>query len=201
ALSQMRENGNLLFAIAVQATAGLVLLAQPISSVLLGVEFRETALTIIPWIAVAIFIAGTKAYYFDAAFQLSRRSLPLLWGVAAGASLNFLLNLLWIPVHGVMGAAYAMLASHSVALLVCIAVGRRYIPITPDGGQLLRILLATACMALVLAALPTADDFVGLAIRVGAGMAAYAAAALVLDVLRGRSRWLERALIRKPPTR
>src|SRR5690606_1667317 len=60
ALSQMRENGNLLFAIAVPATAGLVLLAQPISSVLLGFEFRETARTIIPWIAVAIFIAGTK---------------------------------------------------------------------------------------------------------------------------------------------
>src|SRR5690606_17299614 len=64
ALAQMRENGNLLFAIAIPAAAGLALLAQPISQTILGAQYREAARLIIPWISLAVFLAGAKAFYF-----------------------------------------------------------------------------------------------------------------------------------------
>ncbi|MBE0594440.1 MAG: oligosaccharide flippase family protein [Burkholderiaceae bacterium] len=192
ALEQLRQNGNLLFAIAIPAAAGMIVLTEPIAGVLLGESYREAARTILPWIAVAVFVAGLKVFFFDMAFQLSKRSLPMMWSVAAGAVINVLLNLWWIPTHGLVGAAAATVSSYVVALAICIAIGRRFIPITPDFGQLFRILLSVAVMVLAVSAVPARVDPLGLAMQISVGMLAYGLAATALDVLGMRSRWLGR---------
>ncbi len=72
ASNQLKRQGLLLLAVAAPATAGFVVLAENISAVLLGTEFRVSAANILPWIACAALVGGIKAYYFDLAFQLGK---------------------------------------------------------------------------------------------------------------------------------
>lgn len=190
ALDQLRENGNLLFSVAVPATVGIIVLAEPIAEVLLGAAFREAARTILPWVALAVFAAGLKVFFFDMAFQLTKRSMPMMWSVGAGAVINVLLNLWWIPKYGLIGSAAAAIVAYVIALAICIAIGRRFIPITPDLGQLFRISASAAVMALAVLAVPADRTPLGLALQVCVGVVVYGLAGLALDVLGARSRWL-----------
>lgn len=183
AITQVRQNGSLLLAIALPATVGMIVLSQDIVDALLGVQYRSTASLILPWIALAVFVAGLKVFFFDIAFQLRKRSGSMMWSVAAGALVNVSLNLWWIPSYGLIGSARATLVSYVVALLVCVALGRRLMPINFDWGQVLRVAGCCAAMALAVLALPPQTDVPGLVARIGVGVLVYGSCALITNVL------------------
>lgn len=149
ARKQLRDNGYLLLAISLPATVGLVLLADNISTVVLGAEFRETAGIIIAWVAVGMFVGTVKSYYLDYSFQLGRRMRSQVWTVGIAAMTNILLNLLWIPVYGVLGAAYATVGAFLAGFLVSWYLGRKAFPL-PLPRQVYKPVLASFGMAIVL---------------------------------------------------
>jgi len=187
ALAQLRQNGTFLLAIALPATLGIIVLAAPVADVLLGQEYRAAARVILPWIALAAFFAGLKGYLFDMAFQLSKRSGLMMWSVGAAAVCNVLLNFWWIPVFGVIGAAWASAVSYAVALVICVILGRQLIPIQLDWNQAARIVGATAAMVLAIIAMPDLPGLLGLFARILAGMAAYGFGVALLNVMNART--------------
>lgn len=197
ALAQLRQNGVLLLAVALPATVGIVVLAQPLADVLLGADYRAAARIILPWVAFGVFLAGLKVFLFDMAFQLTKRSATMIWAVAVAAGCNVLLNFWWIPAFGIVGAAWATVVSHALALAVCILLGRRLIPIQVDWNQVARVAFGCAAMAGVVAAMPGPPGALGLAARIIAGMAVYALVAIVLDVMGART-WLAGRLGTEP---
>lgn len=188
AISQLRENANFLLAIAVPAATGIVVLAGPLADVLLGADYRAAARLVLPWVALAVFLAGLKVFLFDISFQLGKRSGTMLWSVAFGAMANVLLNLAWIPQFGVIGAAWASVASYALALVICIALGRRIVPIRLDWGEVGRIAIATLSMAAVLVRLPEWPGPAGLAASIVAGMATYGLAFIASNAMGSRTR-------------
>jgi O-antigen/teichoic acid export membrane protein len=195
---QIRQNGAMLMAVALPATTGIVILAGSIAGVFLGPAFRDTGAQILPWIAVAMLLAGMREYFFDLAFQLKRRTGLLIWSPAVAAVCNILLNLWWIPKYGVVGAAWATLTSYLIALLVCIVIGRQLLPIRPDWSQLARIAAATSAMGGVLLLLPQVGGVIGMIEEIAAGAAVYAAGAVLLDVMGARTYLLRRLGIARP---
>jgi len=189
ALAQLRENGVLLLSVALPATVGIVVLAQPLADVLLGAEYRAAARAILPWVAFGIFLAGLKVFLFDMAFQLSKRSGTMIWAVAVAASCNVLLNFWWIPAFGVVGAAWATVVAHALALAVCIVLGRQLIPIEVDWSQAARIAVGCLVMAAVVLAMPAPPGVFGLVARILGGMVGYGLVAIALDVMGSRT-WL-----------
>lgn len=197
ALAQLRQHGTFLLAIALPAALGIALLAEPLAQTLLGADFQAAAQLILPWIALAILLAGLKSYLFDMAFQLSKDSITMIWSVAAAAVCNVLLNYWWIHAFGVIGAAWATVASYAVALVVCIALGRRLIPIQLDWNQTLRIVAATAAMGTVLVALPPLPGPLGLVAQILAGMLVYALVGVFLDIMGAKAQlgtWAQRRI-------
>lgn len=183
ALSQLRQHGSFLLLIALPATIGLILLSEPLAIVCLGEEYRSTAALILPWIGGAIFIAGLKAYFFDIAFQLAKRSATMMWSVGTGALVNIALNFWCIPAFGVLGAAWATMAAYVAALAVCVSLGRSLMPITFDWEEVIRIVACCAVMTLAVLAYPPQEGLLGLLLQVFTGVIVYGTAAVAIDAL------------------
>jgi len=121
------------------------------------------------------------------AFQLSKRSGAMMWSVGAAAVCNVLLNYWWIQSFGTIGAAWATTVSYAIALGVCIAIGRRLLPIQLDWSQTLRIACASGFMVLVIVSMPALPGLPGLCAQIGAGVAAYGIAGALLNVMGART--------------
>ncbi len=122
---QLAQNGELVIAAAFAGAVGLVVLGPQIVTVLIGEAFRADSLRILPWVVAASTLAGIKAYHFDIAFHLGRNSRWLLVTGAIAAVTNLALNLLLIPLYGILGAAWATLGAFALAFLASAMLGRK----------------------------------------------------------------------------
>ena len=132
---------------------------------------------------------------------LEKRSRTVLGLVFMSLVLNAVLNYLWIPDHGVMGAAWAtVLSSSALGIAHCVAVKRSLLCL-PDRRS---ILIATASVATVIVFVRWLDlqgigaGWARLLLGGGAAGAIYLACVLVLDA---RVRDLLRSIVRSRVSR
>lgn len=191
---QLSRNVLLLLSVAIPACVMIVLFAPQFASVMLGQRFRQPAVTIIPYIALATLLAGIRAYHFDLAFQLGKYTIAQIWVTGSAAIVNVLLNLVWIPRWGILGAAWATIAAYVVALLLSILLGRRVFPVPVNWKGVAQVFIATLGMCGVWYLMPSVEGVWAIASRAGVLLAAYCGllAALHAPALRRRfrSRWL-----------
>jgi len=146
---QLREAALLLLAISLPATVGLVMLADNVALVTLGLEFREAGGQIIPWVALATFIGAFKAFYLDYSFQLGRQMRMHAWIMAITALANIVLNLLLIPRYGLLGAAFGTLGAFVIGFVSSWRLGRKVFPL-PYPKDSHKVIIASIGMAVVL---------------------------------------------------
>jgi len=125
---QMRQNGELMFALAFSGAAGLIAIEPAMIALFVGEEFREGASSIFLWIALTAAIIGIKSFHFDAAFHLTRKSKWLLITSGLAAVANLGLNLVFVPYFGIIGAAWSALLAYSVAAVSSAILGRKVFP-------------------------------------------------------------------------
>lgn len=195
ARGQLKRQGLLLLVIAAPATAGFIVLADNISAVLLGTAFRVSAASILPWIACAALVGGIKAYYFDLAFQLGKSTMGQVRVVMIASLVNIVLNLAWIPSHGLLGAAWATLAAYSVGLLLSAWLGRRHFKLPGISRHAIKVLGAVALMVAAIWPVREQQGAMALFGQVLLGSGGYAVALWLLNPgnLRAASmRWINR---------
>ncbi|MCU0558696.1 MAG: lipopolysaccharide biosynthesis protein [Desulfobacterales bacterium] len=154
--------------------AGLIAVcAAGFANVVLGEGFREPAAAVIPWIVLATYLRGIKAYYFDLVFQIGLRTdLQLLCSLPAAAA-NVALNLALIARFGIMGAAYAAVLSQAIALVISAWVGRRVMRLRLPARDCFKILLAGGLMILAIAWVPGGSHLGGLVFKFALGSVIY----------------------------
>lgn len=191
---EILRSTELLLAVALPATVGLMLLAKPVSATLLGPAYREPAAALVPGIALAAFLLCLKEYHFNLAVLLTRRTSALLWSTGAAAVVNVVLSVVLVPRFALAGALAALIATYATALVLNALVGHRLYPLPFPGRAALRVALATVGMAGALWWLRDLGGLTGLVLQAGAGALAYLSLAVALDVggARGRARGLLR---------
>jgi O-antigen/teichoic acid export membrane protein len=182
AVREPARNGfALMAAAAIPAAAGLFLVASPLSTLLVGGALSADAARALPWLAVAGVASGFNLYYLSEAFQLARRTgLRALVMLAPGA-IQLALTLALASKFGAVGAAIAAAGGACAGAVLLAAVGRRLIALPIPLGELARIGLATAIMAAAVIAAP-GGEISELPLQIAAGAAAYALAAVALDL-------------------
>lgn len=191
AQAQLRQNGVLFLGVALPATAGLCMISSSFAGLILGGPFRATAAEIIPWIALAFFLAGFRAYYLDVSFQLARRTSLQVWPIGAAALVNITLNIWWLPVYGVMGAVYATVVAFAIAFAGSLILSFRVFPLPFPLGDWCRLLMATLSMVAVLWFIPTSATWSGLGLAVLSGVMTYTLALCLTNPARFRQRALD----------
>ncbi|MDE1900768.1 MAG: GNAT family N-acetyltransferase [Alphaproteobacteria bacterium] len=192
ARDQTYANGVAILALAVPACVGLLFANHLIGTLLIGADFRDGALRVMPWITVAMILNGLAAHYFDHAFHLAKRTRLFFYTLGPAAALNLVGNILLIPHYGYIAAAWTTLASYALYLVLSIIVGRRVFCIHFPFRPALHIVLAAALMALVLDFFPFSADLAGLAAMVAVGGASYGVGLLMFDVMGVRRRMMGR---------
>ncbi|WP_417492731.1 lipopolysaccharide biosynthesis protein [Maricaulis sp.] len=181
---------GLMALIAFPAAAGLALVAVPLTTIIIGENLREQAAVILPWIALSGLMKGMMTYYFHEAFTLKRRTASMAAIMAAAALLNLGLNLVFIPIFGIAGAAAATVIAYFLSLLVCAWLGRKFFPLPLPWADWLKAAAATAVMAVVVMSLPAIESAWLMLLAQGVtGALVYIACALALNVADCRS-WL-----------
>ena len=173
AQAQMKSNASLLLAVGVPCVVGLSVLAPGVAECFLGKSFRATAVSIIPLVSLGAFLAGLKAYHFDAAFQFAHRTIYQVWIVLFIAVVNVVLNLIAIPRFGIVGAAVASVIAYAVSIVLTAALGRKYLILPFPVRDCARVLLASVVMSLLLMPLRGYHSPLALAGQITAGGALY----------------------------
>lgn len=194
---QLTRNGAVLIALCLPTAVGVACAAPQIAAVLVGPEYRDGVVGLMPWVAGIAFLRGITAHFFDQSLHLGRRTDLFLLTLTPAAVLALTLNPLLLPQLGLAGAVVAALVAQAVTLLITVEVGRRvFRPVFPV-GQTLRVAAAAAVMAAVLEAVPFPASWAGLLAIVAVGVAVYGAAALAIDVagVRGTAAYALRAAL------
>lgn len=173
ALIQLKSNFILLSGIAIPGSIGLILVSKEISQIFLGSDFSGTAMILIPLITLGVLLAGFKSYYFDQSFQLGEKTLLQFWPVFVGAMLNILLNIWWIPLFGIVGAAYSTIVSFAISLALSIVIGQKVFKLPIPVESFLRILASGFIMGLVINPIDTGNSLLDLVLKVLIGIITY----------------------------
>ena len=107
-----------------------------------GAGYHDAA-PIVPVIALSMWAEGF-ARFLNRHFELRKRFAVLSGITVAGAGVNLLLNLVLVPVYGVMGAAWATLINRAFNLLVFYATRDRDLVAIPVGAYLRALGLSLA---------------------------------------------------------
>lgn len=195
ATQQAQRALSLLVAASIPIVAVLLLFSRGIARIFLGKEFQEAATVLIPWLAVSMFISGVRAYYYDMAFQISRKTTWHAATLGVAALVNVLLNVWWLPRYGVVAAGYATLASLFVALLCSIIWGRQFVRLRVCWSDVLKVgaslLVAVALCLLLPRSQPSSMAWLG--VQIAVCLVAYAVVLVLVNA--GNARNLVRPLV------
>lgn len=190
ARKQMYRNGLAVLILVLPACAGLLLTNEHLVGLLIGEDFREGAVEVIPWIVLASVLNGLSAHYFAHTFHLAKRSKRLFWIQIPVAVLNLMLNFLLIPKFGFMGAAYAAFASSILLLGLSVRWGYRSFPFVFPFREFFQILVCIGFMAAVLVFLDFPMNAAGLVLKIVAGCISYSLGVFAFDILDVRTKTL-----------
>ncbi|HOJ05027.1 MAG TPA: polysaccharide biosynthesis C-terminal domain-containing protein [Bacteroidota bacterium] len=107
-----------------------------------------SGVVIVPVVLLGYLFAGT-AQILNAGLYLRKRTMIVLYATVAAAALNVIACFTLIPRIGMLGGAFATLASYVLMSIVYWAAGRRILPIDWEYARLLRIAVAMTLPAVL----------------------------------------------------
>jgi O-antigen/teichoic acid export membrane protein len=147
AAPHLRQVVNAMLALMLPALVGLILAGPLLVTILVGEAYRATALELLPWLSLSMFVGGLTLYP-TFSFKLTDRTDTLLIVTAASAAANLALNLVLIPRYGPLGAALSSLGAYVLRLTLLFVMGNRLLSVPlPDWRIVLATLAATLAMS------------------------------------------------------
>jgi O-antigen/teichoic acid export membrane protein len=176
-----REQASTFILIGLPAAVGVALVAKPLADFMIGENLRAVAASVTPIIALSALLSGATAYYLSQSFVLGRRTDRLLLTLCIPAGSNVILNLILVPMMGVMGAAIATATSFAIGIAASVGMGRSIVKMPVPWDTLMRCGLACAAMAGCVFLLPAWGGFPELMLKASVGGLVYGVVAMILN--------------------
>jgi O-antigen/teichoic acid export membrane protein len=185
ARAHLERGAELLFATLLPACVGLALVSPNLAHVILGPDFRASAVLVMPILCFAWGFSALTQSYVHLSFHIAQRSVLLFTHGAATLIVNGVATVMLVSRFGLAGAAAALLVSEAFGVMIGLLLTRFACPLPLIPERLLRIALATGAMAVVLLLVRPHWHSTGLpslAREIGLGVAVYACLAVVFDI-------------------
>lgn len=180
----VQQNVRLLLIVAIPVTTTFVVAGHELGATFLGPKFGDTTQVLVPLAAVSTFLAGFRTYHFDHAFRLGRWTMGQFWLSVPVAVVNLMLNVAFVPLMGIAGAALSTLISYTLALVLSVTCGRRAVRFSFPVGDSLRIVIAATLMGVVLNRLQVLSPELGLLLNLGVSGIVYVVGITISGVAR-----------------
>ncbi len=175
-----------LLLIAVPSAVGIWVTSEPLSQVMIGEALRDEARRIMPWIAVAGLFNGLLIHYFSEAFQLSRKTFERALIMLVPALANIVLNIILLPMIGLMGAVYATVGCYVLGVALLAAFGRRHVRLPIPAMDLAKIIIGCVAMAGSVQLIPSFGGLPELILKAGVGVVVYGFSVVALNAAGAR---------------
>lgn len=152
--TRLKDYLILLMGITLPAMIGLISIAPLFIPLLVGKEFVETSLQLLPWIGIAIFANCTYLFYVSLSFQLAKQTSGSVKVVALAALLNVVLNIAFVPTYGALGSTVASIIAYGLCLIYGYYLGNKQFALHIPWQELAKIVVATTIMASILYFIP-----------------------------------------------
>ena len=172
----------LLLSISIPAVVGLSLVGPGLASLVIGDEYQESVILILPWVASAIFFMGLGAFYLHLPFQLGNKNGGIFKIGVYTALINLILNFWLIPEMGMLGAAIATLASFAISSALGVFYARDVFPLPFPAKEVLKIVIAATFMGLCLWVVKDYRGWLWLIGQMLIGMGSYGLASYLLNI-------------------
>lgn len=171
---QVKANTGMLLAIGMPMLVGLILTRESVAYLFLGEPFRDTAVTLIPYIAVGALLKGFKLYGIDILFHLTKQTKLQIVPVVVAAFANVVLTIVLIPVYGLEGAALATVVAYALSIALSWFIVHKQMTRLPfPFKEFVKILCATAVMATTIWPFLGGEGLSSFVIQVLVGISSY----------------------------
>ena len=172
----------LLLGISIPAVMGLSLVGPGLVDLMIGEEYRESVILVLPWVASALFFMGLGAFYFHLPFQLGNKNFGIFRIAGITAVINLALNFLLIPRMGMHGAAISTLLSFMISSILGYFWGRKVFPIPFPAREISKIIIATIFMGVCLWFVKDLRGWHWLVLQLAVGLGSYGLATYLLNI-------------------
>lgn len=179
--SIINKSLNVTLALSLPMTAGLMLLAVPVTMIFCGEEYITAVPVLYLNAPIIIFVSLTNIMGIQILYPMDKVNLVIL-SVSGGAIMNLILNLFLIPLYGATGAAVSTLIAEFAVLFIQIVCGHKYYPFKISDLFNLRYIIATIIMtfAVYITTIPLQSDIMRLTIGLGIGLITYFIALVII---------------------
>ncbi len=139
-----------------------------------------SAVAVLPWVVGGMVLDGMTPM-LGAGLFIHRRSTALVSIIMSSAALNIGLNIVLIPLLGVVGSAVATLASYAVVAMLMALVGRRILPVRLPWPSIGRSALASGVMFAAVFFVYPGHRMLTVGVRALLGVLVYAVTIVALD--------------------
>lgn len=143
-----QQSFDVMMLLAVPAMVGVILLAEPIMVLVAGVEFAGSAIAL-QILSVAVFGVYLGAVFGHASVAINKQK-QVMWIFISDAVITLIGYLIFIPMYGMLGAAWMTVFSELYAGILLWIMIRKYSNTPLQFKAVNKIIFATLIMALVL---------------------------------------------------
>lgn len=136
------------FMITIPAAVGLAVLSKHLMAVLVESSYFSGH-TILPWVALGLLAFGLSQYV-NKPFELLEKTVYLFLLSGIAASINLVLNILFVPAYGFIAAAVTTMVSYLSYIAFSLFFSRRYFKIVFNFFSLFRVTVCTVIMGMTL---------------------------------------------------
>ena len=128
--------------IGIPATIGLSVLSKPLLTILSTTEIAINGYLITSFVAVGFLLLGLNNIIFNIIILKKKtKIIGITWIIAA--LLNLALNLIFIPILGILGAAIATLIAYSLPFIVLTSYSLRFVKLNVNYSSIFKIILSS----------------------------------------------------------
>ena len=174
ALEQLSQSGALLLGIIAPVTAGLLIVNTKAVELMIGREFQELTLLVLPIAVLSGAIRNLRLHYADQTFLLCERTDIAFMVCAYEALLTLPLCVVCLFKYGLVGACAGCLVAHGLAAVFVFAIAIKRFALPVPFAHIGKIALATLLMIALLIVTPWPPTRLGLSVEVLCGALVYA---------------------------
>lgn len=139
---------NYYLIIMVPAITGIFLLKEDIFNVLADKSYFSGNV-VLPWIALGFLFLGLTQYV-NKILELRQKTFSLLVIIAIVSAINFILNLIFVPFYGMVGASVTTMVSYVIYFIISLSMTRKLFSFKIRIKSLFKILISSIIMGLVI---------------------------------------------------
>jgi O-antigen/teichoic acid export membrane protein len=144
----IKELSRYFFILCVPVFIGISILGKDIFTLFVGKDFTES-FRLVPLFAFCSLAQGLFQYV-GKSFELYKKTLVLALVFFIAGIANILMNILFIPSYGYMGAGAAKVASYVILLILGIGICYSFMPWLAPGRSLMKVVFSTLLMGVAL---------------------------------------------------